>query len=418
LYEILVLILLILMVLLYPISYNGRWYRLFATKLYYVKFTPEELSCSMEVVADITGCTVSAKPGDMPFLFSVTPAAPKGASEIDFQAENEDEMVLWITAIRRCSVSAPGRPLQHLIGDSDGGSVRGRDAASTNATTAAGDNPPPPEASALADVEAGSAAGADPGPERGSNDSEVVRLRISRNNVAVVNAWRNPDAEQKLLEFLQQNDYCAECGTHEHLKWISTSLGITLCEACAGAHRQLTWSVSKLKNIEFDEFPEWQVTMLRDELGNGKVNTIWEMNVPEGWTKPEPDSPIEAKLSWVLAKYMWYGFVEELRIRSQEQLCEGLFEAVRSGSVADVMWWLSLKAEINGTLPARHGAATPMHIAVGSARQNTVAYLALVSLSTSVILYYTCYYTILVCILLCILLLYYYYIHYSLIVSV
>ena len=23
--------------------------------------------------------------------------------------------------------------------------------------------------------------------------------------------------------------------------------------------RQLTWSVSKLKNIEFDEFPEWQV---------------------------------------------------------------------------------------------------------------------------------------------------------------
>lgn len=43
------------------------------------------------------------------------------------------------------------------------------------------------------------------------------------------------------------------------------------------------------------------------------------------------------------------------------------------------MWWLSLKAEINCTLPSRYGAATPMHIAVTSGRSNTVAFLALVS---------------------------------------
>ena len=62
-----------------------RWYRLFATKLYYVKFKPEELSCSMEVVADMSGCAAAAKPGDMPFLFSIT---PQGAAEIDFQVRS------------------------------------------------------------------------------------------------------------------------------------------------------------------------------------------------------------------------------------------------------------------------------------------------------------------------------------------
>ena len=195
-----------------------RWYRLYATKLYYVKFNPDELSCSMSVIADMSGCSVCAKPGDMPFLFGVTPT---GLSEIDFQAENEDEMVLWITAIRRCSVSAPGRPLKALIGDHS----------TTGVCTVA---------------------------DTGEGDT-AVRLRLERSNVAITSSQRNPEAEEELIKFLRENNYCAECGSQSQLKWISTSLGITLCETCARAHRQLTWSVSKLKNIEFDEFPDWQV---------------------------------------------------------------------------------------------------------------------------------------------------------------
>ena len=124
--------------------------------------------------------------------------------------------------------------------------------------------------------------------------------------------------------------------------------------------------------------------MLHHELGNAKVNRIWEINVPEGWTKPDPDSPIEAKTNWVLAKYMWYGFVEELRIRSPEQLAEGIFEAVRSGTVSDIMWWISLRAEVNCTLPSRYGRSTPLHIAVSCSRYTVVAYLALVGFLYSV----------------------------------
>lgn len=49
---------------------------------------------------------------------------------------------------------------------------------------------------------------------------------------------------------------------------------------------QLSWAISKLKNIELDEFSTWQLTMLHEELGNEKVNSIWEVDVPAGWEKP------------------------------------------------------------------------------------------------------------------------------------
>lgn len=143
-------------------------------------------------------------------------------------------MVLWITAIRRCAVSAPGRPLHCLTCDS------GREST--------------PEKPLVA-IEA-----LDESFESSFDDastSDVVLLRLARNNVLHVNSWRNPEAEIKLINFLKTNRSCAECKTHEQLKserfayqirnllinnftcdrWISTSLGITLCEACAGAHR-------------------------------------------------------------------------------------------------------------------------------------------------------------------------------------
>jgi hypothetical protein len=90
-------------------------------------------------------------------------------------------------------------------------------------------------------------------------------------------------------------------------RWISSSIGVTLCESCAQAHRyvhayvssvtivraivtlwfrHLTWAVSKLKNIHLDNFSEWQLKIMHYELGNNLVNSIWECNVPIGWEKP------------------------------------------------------------------------------------------------------------------------------------
>lgn len=67
---------------------------------------------------------------------------------------------------------------------------------------------------------------------------------------------------------------------------MSTSLGITLCQRCSTVHMQLSWAISKLKNIELDEFSGWQLTLLSEELGNERVNGIWEVDIPAGWEKP------------------------------------------------------------------------------------------------------------------------------------
>jgi hypothetical protein len=61
----------------------------------------------MEMICDITDCSVTTKPtGDLPYMFVI---ASRDGIRYEFQAESEDDMVLWISAIRRCSVTAPGR---------------------------------------------------------------------------------------------------------------------------------------------------------------------------------------------------------------------------------------------------------------------------------------------------------------------
>ena len=112
---------------------------------------------------------------------------------------------------------------------------------------------------------------------------------------------------------------------------MSTSLGVTLCEDCAAAHRQLTWAVSKLKSIELDEFYDWQLEMMLVDLGNDVVNSIWEISIPAGWLKPNESSTQEDKTQFIVAKYRWYGFVDEFRVKGADQLIEGIVDSSIAG---------------------------------------------------------------------------------------
>lgn len=166
---------------------------------------------------------------------------------------------------------------------------------------------------------------------------------------------------------------CAECN-YTPVHWISTSIGVTVCEDCAAVHQQLSWAISKLKSIQLDEFSEWQVNLLQTELGNSVANQIWEKSVPEGWSKPVPTSSVEDKAQWILAKYRWYGFVDEFRVRSDAQLESGIMEAVKAGNLKDVIWWISHKADINCTHPPGTGR-TLLHEAITHEHVNVVAFL-------------------------------------------
>lgn len=284
-----------------------KWHRLYGTKLYIMEAVSNAPSCNMEIVCDVLDSTVCAKPGEMPHKFII---ATSGGSRIELQAENEDEMVKWISALRRCAFGSIGK-----------------------------------------------------------KDSTI---KLEENDVSIEIYNNNPTTALLVKQFVKKNMCCAEC-RDEPVAWISTSLGVTLCEECASVHRTLTWAVSKLKSIKYDELSKWQIDLLNSELGNTAANQAWEKCVPEGWTKPEPDSPLEDKAQWILAKYRWYGFVDEFRVRSDEHLTSGIMEAAATGSVSSVLFWLTHKADVNCSAPDT--GCTPLHEAISGSHVQLTAFL-------------------------------------------
>ena len=300
-----------------------KWHRLYTTKLYVIEAVPGAPSCNMDVVCDIDSALIAAKPGRTPHKFYIVTSNGK---KHEFQAENDDELVKWISALKRCASGGVnlGRPKDQRY----------------NAML---------QAQQVADREAG---------------------------IPVVREVRPGPTSNNLKKFLDEdgNNLCAECN-HDHVSWISMSIGVTLCEDCASVHRQLTWAVSKLKNIQLDDFYPWQVQLLRECLGNAKVNEVWEKCVPEGWAKPAgKEATLEEKSRWVMAKYRWYGFVDEFRVTGDEQLVQGIMEAVTVSDVSKIMWWISHKAVVNCEYPPGSGRS-PLHNALKLQNVNVIGYL-------------------------------------------
>lgn len=282
-----------------------RWYRLYCTKLYVLEIKNNE-TCSMETICDVVSSEIKAKLCDLPYTFAIV---TKAGVKIELQAENEDEMVKWISALRRCGTG--------------GASVRRRSASSTASSK--------------------------------NNDT----LHTSSKSCILVQS--NDKRADDLVSFVLRNQYCCECNS-EAVSWISISLGVTVCDECALVHRQLTWAISKLKSIQLDEFTGWQIDLLL-QMGNHLGNSIWEKNVPEGWMKLSRASPMEEKRDFIIAKYRWYGFVDEFCPIDDNQLSAGMIEAAASLDIGKIQYWLAQKANICCTYPIGSGR-TPLHEAI------------------------------------------------------
>jgi hypothetical protein len=123
-------------------------------------------------------------------------------------------MVLWISAVRRCAVSAPGRPVA-VVSESKNDESKDVNDLSENSSAA----------SVVQDV------------MRQDPDSEnsPAMVRIWRKNVrfSSIKPWCNPEAEMGLIEFLKRNSSCAECNDMLNLKYADKSkyyvFNILLC---------------------------------------------------------------------------------------------------------------------------------------------------------------------------------------------
>lgn len=236
-----------------------RWHRLHNGALFIVEDANERRLC------DLRGCDVhrgyhkardSTSGGVLAGSFAFAIIRPDG-HKLAFQAENEDELIKWISALRR--------------------STRWRELGGKPRTLP--DRAP---------------------PQRSNNVDDLAKFALDTRNSKLV------------AQLALANPRCAECGDKDP-EWVATAVGVVVCADCAALHRKLGAGFAKLRALWLDKWSPLMLTYLTRSAGNDIANSIWEPSPPGGWLKPKPTDAIHIKEEWIVAKYAWYDTASERR---------------------------------------------------------------------------------------------------------
>nr|TKR74033.1 hypothetical protein D5086_0000299140 [Populus alba] len=107
--------------------------------------------------------------------------------------------------------------------------------------------------------------------------------------------------KRRLKDLLLQSDnrFCADCGAPDP-KWASL-----------GTH------ISKVLSVTLDEWSDDEIDSMTEVGGNSSANAIYEAFLPEGVSKPGPDSSHEERMRFIRSKYELQEFLKpSLRITS------------------------------------------------------------------------------------------------------
>ena len=259
-----------------------KWHRIHKGTLYYL--TSSEGDIRYVPVISLKDSIVSIKEnGRKPFTFTIkskltTNSFLQADPILEFQCENEDDLINWITAIRRCRSRFGFESLA-------GGNTTIKKIKDNN------------------------------NDQNNNNDNNISGKRSSSfSNGHDLDAYVT---DPSLTEILEKSPTCCDC-SDQNITWISVNLCMTLCESCANIHRSMGSLTSRVRSIYFDEWPKPMVDLISDNFTNDKVNSIWESSIMKGWTKPKPEDDKEIKTDWIISKYRWFAFVSEEGLNKYE----------------------------------------------------------------------------------------------------
>ncbi|GLU17545.1 hypothetical protein SLE2022_339060 [Rubroshorea leprosula] len=129
---------------------------------------------------------------------------------------------------------------------------------------------------------------------------------------------RPASGKRRLKDLLSQKDnrFCADCGAPDP-KWASANIGVFLCLKCCGVHRSLGTHISKVLSVTLDDWSDEEIDAMVEVGGNSAANAIYEAFIPEGYTKPGPDSSHDERRRFIRSKYEQQEFLKpSLRISS------------------------------------------------------------------------------------------------------
>ncbi|KAH8518891.1 hypothetical protein H0E87_000661 [Populus deltoides] len=136
--------------------------------------------------------------------------------------------------------------------------------------------------------------------------------------------------KRRLKDLLLQSDnrFCADCGAPDP-KWASANIGVFICLKCCGVHRSLGTHISKVLSVTLDEWSDDEIDAMIEVGGNLSANSIYEAFLPEGVSKPGPNSSNEERTRFIRSKYELQEFLKpSLRITSGKTSSSSLKSSV------------------------------------------------------------------------------------------
>ncbi|XP_062442692.1 arf-GAP with Rho-GAP domain, ANK repeat and PH domain-containing protein 1 [Rhea pennata] len=190
---------------------------------------------------------------------------------------------------------------------------------------------------------------------------------------AIAAALSNSEVAERIWA-AEPNRFCADCGAPQP-DWASINLCVVICKSCAGEHRGLGPSVSKVRSLKMDR-KVWteELIELFHHIGNAVANEFWAANVPPSEAITAGSSS-EDRRRFLLAKYRdgKYRRYHPL-FGSQQELDRALCAAVTTGDLAETQALLFCGAALS-CATGDPGCPTPLALARRSGQRLQMEFL-------------------------------------------